>query len=67
MLPLQNLTIALMTALGLPGIGLTESRAMICNNKGQDVEFKTTLHEDNKGCRKLAKLKLGQIMPRSKQ
>jgi hypothetical protein len=62
-LPLQNLMNMIVKALGLEGIGLTEFKA---TNRKEDKFLKTTVHEDNDGAMKLAKMEPGQMMPRSK-
>jgi hypothetical protein len=50
---LQNLTNTIVKALGLDGIGLTEFKA---TNHKEDKFIKTTMHEDNGGAMKLAKM-----------
>jgi hypothetical protein len=62
-LPLQNLTNTIVKALGLEGIGLTEFKA---TNRKEDKFLKTTVHEDNDGAMKLAKMEPGRMTPRSK-
>jgi hypothetical protein len=62
-LPLQNLTTTIVRALGLEGIGLTEFKA---TNRKEDKFLKTTVHEDNDGAMKLAKMEPGRMTPRSK-
>jgi hypothetical protein len=62
-LPLQNLTNTIVKALGLEGIGLTEFKA---RNRKEDKFLKTTVHEDNDGAMKLAKMEPGRMTPRSK-
>ena len=61
-LPLQTLTKTIVKSLGLKGIGLTEFKATI----HEDDKVKTTMHEDNDGAMKLAKLEPGRMTPRSK-
>jgi hypothetical protein len=58
-LPLQNLTTTIVRALGLEGIGLTEFKA---TNRKEDKFLKTTVHEDNDGAMKLAKIILVRLL-----
>jgi hypothetical protein len=62
-LPLQNLTNTIVKVLSLKGIGLTEFKA---TNRKEDNFLKTTVHEDNDGAMKLAKMEPGRMTPRSK-
>jgi hypothetical protein len=62
-LPLQKLTNTIVKALGLEGIGLTEFKVM---SRKEHKFLKTTMHEDNDGAMKLAKMEPGRMTPCSK-
>jgi hypothetical protein len=65
-LPLKDLTKAIVISLGLDGIGLIEFKATIREKTHKTTTFNTTLHEDNNGCMTLAKMEPGRMTPRSK-
>ena len=61
-LPLQSLTKTIVKALGMKGLGLIEFKPTI----HEQEKFKTTMHEDNDGAMKLAKMEPGRMTPHSK-
>jgi hypothetical protein len=65
-LPLKDLTKAIVISLGLEGIGLIDFKATIRDKTHKTTTFNTTLHEDNDGCMRLAKMEPGRMTPRSK-
>jgi hypothetical protein len=65
-LPLKDLTKAIVISLGLEWIGSIYFKATIREKTQKTTTFKTTLHEDNDGCMRLAKMEPGHMTPRSR-